>query len=221
MCGRFAFFSSSEVITAVFGLKNTPALKPRFNVAPGQQVFSVRSEGGKLMADQFRWGLVPFWAKDPKVGHQMINARAETVAEKPSYRQALRRRRCLIPADGFYEWQKAINGKQPWFISGSGGALLAFAGLWDEWRDADDTLLRTCTIITAVANEFMTEIHQRMPVIVSSDQYETWLDTEASSTDFERVLTAGSEVELQAWPVSRKVNNPINDQPELIEAVAG
>ena len=173
------------------------------------------------MADQFRWGLVPFWAKDPAVGNRMINARAETVAEKPSYRQALRRRRCLIPADGFYEWQKATQGKQPWFISGSGGALLAFAGLWEEWRDADDTLLRTCTIITTVANEFMTELHQRMPVIVSSDQHETWLNTEASSVDLERVLAAGSEIELQAWPVSRKVNNPINDQPELIEAVVG
>ena len=217
----FAFFSPAEAIAATFGLAAPPDVAQHFNVAPGQDLFSVREEGAARVADVFRWGLVPFWAKDPAIGNRMINARAETVSEKPSYRQAFRRRRCLIPADGFYEWQKTGEGKQPWFIRAKGSGLLAFAGLWEEWARGEDEVMRTCTIITTSANEFMAEMHDRMPVIVPDSRYTDWLGAGTSEAELQEILVAGPAPELTAWKVSRKVNNPVNDEPGLINRVTG
>jgi putative SOS response-associated peptidase YedK len=220
MCGRFAFFSPAEAIAATFGLAAVPDVVQRFNAAPGQDLFSVREEGEVPVADLFRWGLVPFWAKDPAIGNRMINARAETVTEKPSYRQAFRRRRCLIPADGFYEWQKTERGKQPWFISAKDSGLLAFAGLWEEWSAAEGELLRTCTIITTTANEFMADLHDRMPVIVPDAMHSDWLAAGTAKVDLQQILVAGPGRELAAWKVSRAVNNPLNDEAGLIDPIS-
>jgi putative SOS response-associated peptidase YedK len=219
MCGRFVLYSSVGVIDAEFGVAAAELSQSRYNIAPGQEVFCVRSDNEQLTGELLRWGLVPFWAKDPAVGNRMINARAETVDQKPSYRQAFSRRRCLIPADGFYEWVAVEQGKQPWFISSVAGSPLAFAGLWDEWRSADDTLLRSCTIITAGANQFMSELHHRMPVIVAADNRAQWLDDGTDNGQLQQLLAAGQDVELQAWPVSKKVNNPVHDVAELISPI--
>ncbi len=217
MCGRFALFSTEEALAAAFGLEAMPELAGRYNISPSQEILTVRVEQGRMVAEQLRWGLVPFWAKDPAIGQRMINARAETVADKPSFRQALRRRRCLIPADGFFEWKKAADGgKQPWYISAADSHLLAFAGLWEAWQDPDGDLLRTCTIITATANDLMRDLHHRMPVLVAHSDYGTWLNPEASVAETDSLIAMQPHTRLQAWPVSHRVNNPVNDEPELI-----
>jgi putative SOS response-associated peptidase YedK len=222
MCGRFAFFSPEEAIIAAFGVAAAGGLKPRYNIAPSQELLTIRLDEGQMIADQLRWGLVPFWAKDPAIGNRMINARAETLAEKPSFRQALRRRRCLIPANGFFEWKKdpGTNARQPWYISSANSELLAFAGLWEEWQGGDGEELRTCTIVTTAANPFLSELHHRMPLILSKAEYSTWLDLQSAREDVNLLLTGMPTPELQFWPVSRKVNSPLNDEPELIEQVA-
>lgn len=217
MCGRFALFSPAEALQAAFGVADIGELQPRYNIAPTQDVVVIRAGTEGLLVDRLRWGLVPFWAKDPAIGNRMINARAETVAEKPSFRQALRRRRCVVPADGFFEWQKTAAGKQPWYISAADSRVLAFAGLWEEWRGADDATLRTFTIITTVADAFMQTLHHRMPVMLNDATMSTWLDSQAAPADIERMLHA-SAPELDAWPVSRAVNTPLNDSPELLVA---
>ena len=166
MCGRYALHSNPEVVALLFGLSEVPAYQPRYNIAPTTQVLVVR-EGGAAMV---KWGLVPRWAKDPSMGARMNNARAETVAEKPSFREAYRKRRCLIPANGFYEWKLEDGRKQPYYVYPSGGALFAFAGLWEQWHD-----LQTCAVITTEANDKMAAVHERMPVIVSPAEYAAWL----------------------------------------------
>ena len=206
MCGRYALHSNPEVVALLFGLSEVPAYQPRYNIAPTTQVLVVR-EGGAAMV---KWGLVPRWAKDPSMGARMNNARAETVAEKPSFREAYRKRRCLIPANGFYEWKLEDGKKQPYYVHPSGGALFAFAGLWEQWHD-----LQTCAIITTEANDKMAAVHERMPVIVSPAEYAAWL--------------AGGDIPLRACPdsaidirrVSRAVNNARNVLPELIEPEEG
>jgi len=202
MCGRYALHSNPDVVALMFGLSEIPAYTARYNIAPSAQVLIVR----KNEAAMVRWGLVPRWAKDPAIGAKMNNARAESVAEKPSFREAFRKRRCLIPANGFYEWKSEGGRKQPYYIYPSGGALFAFAGLWEQWQD-----LQTCAIITTEANEKMAAVHDRMPVVVSPADYAAWL--------------AGGEIPLRACPgsaidirrVSRAVSNARNDTPALIE----
>jgi len=187
----------------LFGLSEIPAYAPRYNIAPTSQVLIIRQNEAAMV----RWGLVPRWAKDPAIGVKMKNARAESVADKPSFREAYRKRRCLVPANGFYEWKPEGGRKQPYYIHPSGGALFAFAGLWEQWND-----LQTCTVITTDANEKMAQVADRMPVIVSPAEYSTWLD--------------GGEMPLRACPdsaidirrVSRAVNNARNDMPALLEA---
>jgi putative SOS response-associated peptidase YedK len=162
-----------------------------------------------------RWGLVPFWAKDPAIGNRMINARAETVAEKPSYRAAFRHRRCIVLADGFYEWRKEGDAKTPYFISLASGEPFGLAGLWENWKDKDsDASLQTTTLITTAANEFMTSMHHRMPVIVHPDSANDWL---SGAADFLQ-QAANNAPALQAWPVDRRVNNARNEGAELIDA---
>ena len=215
MCGRFAFYSPHEAVGDYFDLPPAEELKPRYNIAPSQTVPLLRKNAvGSRELAMLRWGLVPSWARDPAVGHRMINARAETVAEKPSYRAAFRRRRCAILADGFYEWQAVGSGpKQPWFISTASGGPFLMAGLWEHW-DKGDTPLETCTIITTAASEQMRSVHHRMPVILSAAVLDDWLSVNESGQASE-ILNA-DPVELRLRPVSRAVNNPAHDGPELI-----
>ncbi len=202
--------SNPEVVALLFGLSEVPAHTPRYNIAPSTQVLIVRQNEAAAVASHVRWGLVPRWAKDPAIGVKMKNARAESVAEKPSFREAYRKRRCLIPANGFYEWKPENGLKQPYYIYPSGGALFAFAGLWEQWKD-----LQTCTIITTDANDKMAAIADRMPVIVSPAEYSEWL--------------SGDEISLRACPesaidirrVSRAVNNARLDAPSLLEPDPG
>jgi putative SOS response-associated peptidase YedK len=202
MCGRYALHSSPEVVALAFGLPEIPAFVARYNIAPASQVLAVREGGAAFL----RWGLVPRWAKDPAIGAKMNNARAETVAEKPSFREAFRKRRCLIPANGFYEWKLEAGRKQPYYIHPTGGALFAFAGLWEQWND-----LQTCAVITTEANASMAAVHGRMPVIVPPAEYSTWLSGGGIA------LRACPDAAIAIHRVSRAVNNARNEDPRLIE----
>ena len=218
MCGRFALYTPAEAVVRLFRLDGAPDLSPRYNIAPTQPVVAIRpGEGGGREARMLRWGLVPFWAKDPSIGSRMINARGETVAEKPAFRQAFRRRRCLIPADGFYEWQKVPGGKQPWYISARDEVPLAFAGLWERWdKRGTEAPVETCTIVTTAANATLLPLHDRMPVILGAADWDAWLDDAASSTLLRDLIRPAPDNLLSARPVSRRVNRPVNDGPELI-----
>jgi len=215
MCGRFAFYSPSEATAALFGVATSIEVVPRYNIAPTQFIAAVRrDEQNTPELAMLRWGLVPYWAKDPSIGNRMINARSETVTEKPSFRSAYRKRRCLILADGFYEWRKAADGKTPYFISGADGSPFAFAGLWESWSSKDsDESLESAAIITAAASDFMAQLHQRMPVVIHPDLADRWLDGDPE------LLTEVIEnsPEFQAWPVDRRVNNARNEGAELID----
>ena len=218
MCGRFAFFSPAEAIQKAFGVALPGAPHPSYNIAPTQNVWVIRHDDqGELIADTCRWGLVPFWAKDPAIGNRMINARAETVGEKPAYRQAFARRRCLGLASGFYEWHTDDTGKWPWFIRHASADVFGMAGLWEHW-DGEGSPLQTCTIITAPANEFMSKLHHRMPVIMLAEQMQAWLAETSAKERLSELLLAPQPIELKAWKVSRRVNSPANDTPDLIAA---
>ncbi len=221
MCGRFAFFSPTDALQAAFG--DIPGLnfEPRYNIAPTQNVPVISStESQGRVAALYRWGLIPFWAKDPAIGNRMINARAETLAEKPSFRQAYSRRRCLVLASGFYEWQKQAQGKQPYYISRNDDQPLALAGLWDRWKGGDGEEILSCTIVTTAANEFMQTMHLRMPVCLNSTAIDHWLGPETPRSRLDDIVLGPQRMDLQAWPVSRQVNSPANDSAELIEPVS-
>lgn len=224
MCGRFAFYSPREAVADTFGLDLGPDAgthwQPRFNIAPTQPVVVLRSgESGQPALALLRWGLVPSWAKDPSVGNRMINARAETVTEKPSFRAAFRRRRCVVLADGFYEWQKTGGGSQPHYIRGADGRPFAMAGLWEHW-DKGDRPLETCSIITIAANTAMAAVHHRMPVILEPGDLSIWL-AGSDGQQQQALLQPCADDRLESYPVSRQVNSPRNDGPELIEPAAG
>lgn len=214
MCGRFAFYSPSEATAALFGASGSIDLKPRYNIAPTQDIAAIRETGDGRELTTLRWGLVPFWAKDPSIGNRMINARAETVAEKPAFRAAYRRRRCLVLADGFYEWRKEGTGKTPYLISLASGEPFALAGLWEHWKakESDETI-DSATLITTDANSFMNQLHHRMPVILEPATAERWLAGDEDVLD--EIAEAGPR--LRAWPVDRRVNNARNEGEELIE----
>lgn len=193
---------------------------PRYNIAPTQIVASVIELQGKRLLTGFRWGLVPAWSKDPAIGNRMINARAETILDKPSFKPLLTRKRCLIPADGFYEWKASAGGKQPFHIRRKDGGLFAFAGLWEEWKSPDGSPLQTCTIITVEPNELMAPIHNRMPAILEREDEKVWLDAASNSKDvfaLVSLLRPHSPEKFEAFPVSRAVNSPSSDLPSLIE----
>ncbi|ANO50195.1 SOS response-associated peptidase [Woeseia oceani] len=214
MCGRFAFYSPSEATAALFGVNDALPVEARYNIAPTQYVAAIREDkdnGRQLL--MLRWGLVPFWAKDPSIGNRMINARAETVAEKPSFRAAYKQRRSLILADGFYEWRKEGDGKTPYFISKASGEPLAFAGLWETWQNKDSgETLQSTTIVTTAANDFMQQLHLRMPVVVEPELADAWLQCA------EQALPAAIAAmpRMQAWPVSKAVNNARNEGKQLL-----
>jgi putative SOS response-associated peptidase YedK len=226
MCGRYTSLTSADDIGAYFDVDEVVVtdLGPRFNVAPTDEVYAVAtsSSGGRRLGS-FRWGLVPFWAKDPSVGSRMINARAETILDKPAFRRPLERRRCIIPADGFYEWQ-AIEGRkarQPWYIRRVDGDALAFAGLWESWRPvqgSDEGRIVSCTIITTAANDAVRPVHDRMPVVLPPASWAGWLEpADHDVDDLQRLLVPAPAELFELRPVGDAVGNVRNDGPHLLD----
>jgi putative SOS response-associated peptidase YedK len=224
MCGRFTQHHDADAIIERFGVQHA-LFEPeaRYNIAPTQPVPVVVTEAStrERILDAFQWGLVPHWAKDPSIGNRMINARAETVAEKPAFKSALMRRRCILPSDGFYEWDKTGGTRQPYHFHRRDGNLFGFAGLWDEWQAPDGSPLFTCTILTTSANETVARIHDRMPVILRSPvDEEEWLNPDVHRPDdLLPLLSPYPDAEMEAMPVSRRVNIPANDDADLLSAL--
>lgn len=220
MCGRYAFFSPAEAVKRAFGVRDVPPLEPRYNLAPTQAVPVVRERvPGHRDVALLHWGLVPSWAKEKSIGNRMINARAETLAEKPAYRRAFRDRRCLVLADGWYEWQQRPDGKQPWFIRARDGQPLGLAGLWESWRDpASGETTESCTIVTIDAPGPLADIHHRMPAVVPAEGMAAWLDpTQRDTASLARWLAPPAAGSFSACAVSRRVNDPRHEGPELVE----
>lgn len=225
MCGRFTLALSPEDVAALLNLNaaldEELGLAPSWNVAPGQNVVAAAcpEPGATAAAALFRWGLVPSWVDDPSMGNRLINARSETVAEKSSFREAYRRRRCLVPADGFYEWQRRGKAKQPWIFRVKDEPGFCFAGLWDVWNPPEGgEPLHSCTILTTAANELMAPVHDRMPVIVKGEDQEVWLKAEMGDQRLRDLVAPLSAALMIAHPVSDLVNSPRNDGPECIES---
>jgi putative SOS response-associated peptidase YedK len=218
MCGRFARIMSYGKLKEKYRLKEGTLLKDSYNISPTQSVAAVRATDEHRELVLLRWGLIPSWSKDVKIGYKLINARSETVAEKPSFRSAFKHRRCLIPASAFYEWQKqGSSRKQPFVISMRDGEPFSFAGLWESWTDPQGEVIETCTILTTTANEVMQPIHERMPVIFSPSSEEQWLDPRASGDALRSLLVPYSSEGMEARPVGLWVNNPKNDGPKCLE----
>ncbi len=217
MCGRYTLATPVGALAEMFGVMGPlPEVAPSYNIAPTQEVAAVLADDGARRLEMLRWGLIPSWADDPGIGSRMINARSETVPEKPSFRRAFKERRCLIPADGFYEWQKTNNGKQPFYVRMKDQNPFTFAGLWESWRD-DGSEVRSCTILTTEANELVGEIHPRMPVILAPEDYDLWLDPDVREADPLLPLLAPYPADsMEAYPVSSFVNSPSNDEPSCI-----
>jgi len=219
MCGRFTLFEADKILSKEFGVSGVPPLSPRYNIAPSQPIAAVRTPhtgAGRELA-LLRWGLIPSWSKDPAIGNRLINARAETVQEKPSFRNAFRRHRCLIPANGFYEWQRQEGGKQPFFVRMRDERIFAFAGLWDRWESSDKDVIETCTILTTAANTVLAPIHGRMPVILPQAEYARWLDPALKDPDsLSPLLVPFPPEEMLAIPVSPRVNAPSTDDEKCI-----
>ncbi|MFT5201529.1 MAG: putative SOS response-associated peptidase YedK [Candidatus Aldehydirespiratoraceae bacterium] len=231
MCGRFAATTPPDQLAKYFGAQAPERLieerEANYNVAPTQGVYTVFEDGGVRRLDAFHWGLVPFWAKDPKIGSRMINARAETIAEKNSFKGPFAKRRCIIPADGFYEWKKIVGQKkkQPMYMSRVDREPFAFAGLWEVWKDKNHSdvdgeplELLSCTIITGEPNEKVAEVHDRMPVMLSPDAWDEWLDRDNHDTEALQGLLVPAPAQLiRIHPVSTEVNNVRHNTPALIE----
>jgi putative SOS response-associated peptidase YedK len=223
MCGRFLLSKSPDEIARWFATRNAvPNSPPRFNVAPTNEILAIRFNPatGERSLDALRWGLVPYWAKDLKIGASQINAKAETVAEKPAFREAFKSRRCLIAADGFYEWKKLdARTKQPYAITMKDRGLFGFAGLWERWKDkASGEIVRSCAIITTEPNEVCAPIHDRMPVIVAPEDYGRWLgEEEADPVRLSRMLRPYPAEAMMAFPVDARVGNVKNDDAALME----
>ena len=220
MCGRFTLSQSAEAIASVFQLNQVPTIEPRYNIAPTQPVATVLQTSARERQFQLlRWGLIPAWAKDATMGSRLINARAETVAEKPSFRSAFRHRRCLVIADGFYEWRRQDGKKQPFYFRMQNQQPFAFAGLWEHWQDPKGEAIDSCTILTTEANELLQQIHERMPVILNPKYYDMWLDPTMQIEQLQQLLQPYSSAVMTSYPVSTKVNKPTNDTPELINSL--
>jgi putative SOS response-associated peptidase YedK len=223
MCGRFVGYRKLEELKEFFPIDRCAfEVTANYNVAPSQEVLAIFNYQGENWLEKFHWGLVPFWAKDPAIGNRMINARFDTVAEKPAFKNAFKKRRCLIIADGFYEWKGTRGQKQPMFITVPDKKPLAFAGLWETWnrKDQQNDPYRSCTIITIAACEALRDIHHRMPAILKPELYELWLDPQ--NEDVERlkdILQKGLITDLVSYPVSKQVNSTRNNDPACIEPV--
>lgn len=219
MCGRFTLTIPSDELAAAFPDFVFPEDQgPRYNIAPGQSVLAVPNTAERA-AFLYRWGLIPHWAKDPAIGHRMINARAETLNEKPSFRTPFRRKRCLILADGFFEWRKEDKHKTPYYVRLKQGRPFGMAGLWDTWRSGSGETVRSCTIITTAANDIVAPIHDRMPVILSAADYPLWLSAPetASPEELQQLLhKPGPASSMEAYAVSSVVNSPANESPRCV-----
>lgn len=220
MCGRYTLRFRAETIAETFGVEVPPTLPERFNIAPSQLVLAVREKPGsherKLVA--LKWGLVPFWADDPEIGSRMSNARSETAATKPAFRSSFRARRCLIVADGFYEWQARDGKKQPYYIRLKSGQPFGIAGLWDRWDKQAGEPIESCTILTTDSNEPMMAIHERMPVVIPPESFDTWLNpAEHDVAKLSRLLRPFHPDEMTAYPVSTLVNNAKQDSAKCVE----
>ena len=219
MCGRYTLSTPAGRLAEEFQLDSTVEIPPSYNVAPTQQVAAVIEDEGGRRLEMLRWGLVPSWADDPDIGAHMINARSETAPEKPSFRRAFRGRRCLIAADGFYEWKREDGGKQPYYFRMQDGRPFAFAGLWESWDKGGGELL-TCAILTTRPNSVAKEIHDRMPVILPHDAYNAWLDPDADREELGELMIPYPGDDLETYPVSRFVNSPRNNDERCIEPAA-
>lgn len=224
LCGRFGLTRPERLDAARLGVAALPPLAPRYNIPPGTDILVIRQRSGERRADLLRWGLVPHWASDPSIGNRMINARVESAFEKPAFRAAMQARRCLIPADVFYEWQ-GVPGrkqKQPYAVQRKDGEPFALGGLWEFWRpQAGDEGLATCTILTTRPNDLLAPVHDRMPVIVPEHRYEAWLNPE-SPVEVVRPLLAPFPADLLlAWRITRRVNDPAADDASVLEAEPG
>lgn len=223
MCSRYSLTSPPEAVRSYFGYSNEAMFPPRYNIAPTQPVaIVIEPPGGKRELILVRWGLIPSWVKDPAQYATLINARSETAAEKPSFRGAMRHRRCLVPADGFYEWTGPAKAKVPHLIRPCGGGLVAFAGIYEHWLGADGSEIDTMAILTVGANRTMSAVHDRMPVILEPAHFAAWLDcSSGSAVGLGPLLAPPRDDLLEIIEVSRKVNNPRNEGPELQEPVRG
>jgi len=221
MCGRFALKAPPRSIQEHFHLPETVTLSPRYNIAPSQAIAVVRHLQGNRyrQLDMLRWGLIPGWAKDMKIGYKMINARSETLAQKPSFRTAFKKRRCLIAADGFYEWKHTGKTKQPFYVQLKKGTVFGFAGLWESWNSPDGYCVESCTIITTSPNELVREIHDRMPVILHPEQYDLWLQDSPSIQLLQQLLIPYPPDAMEAFRVNSEVNSPKNDSPTCLVPV--
>jgi putative SOS response-associated peptidase YedK len=211
MCGRFAQRTSPRELARTFGVA-VPEVKARYNIAPTQEVLAVRQQAEARAAVMLRWGLIPAWARDPAIGQKLINARSETVSEKPSFREAFKARRCLVPADGFYEWRREGARKQPYYFQLRDGRPFAFAGLWECWRGADGEPVETCAILTTEANEVLRPVHDRMPVILAPEDYDLWLARRVGNASDVRLLLRPYPAALMtSHPVGRRMNDVRHD----------
>jgi putative SOS response-associated peptidase YedK len=233
MCGRYASSTDADGLVRFFIIDDRdPRARderirydqpPRFNVAPTDPVPAVVRHDGQLVLSTMRWGLVPFWADDPRIGARMINARAETVADRRAFAESFERRRCLLPADGFYEWQRAGGQRLPWFVHRTDGDPMVFAGIWSSWRDPADRTSRlvTCSIITTTANGVLAPVHDRMPVVLDRADWDAWLDPDADLGDLRELLGPAPDAAVTRHRVSTRVNSVRNDDPGLLDPLDG
>jgi putative SOS response-associated peptidase YedK len=212
MCGRYALHASPEVIALQFGLQQPPELKASYNICPGGEILVVTRKGAR----RHRWGLIPHWAKDPSIGNKLANARGESIAERPAFRDAFRQWRCLVPASGFYEWQTIAGHKQPWYLRPTDAPLFGLAGITSLWNG-----VHSVSLITTAANSLMEPIHDRMPVIVAPEDYAAWLDpANREVAELLRFVRPYAAERMEGWPVSTRVNQPQNDEPALLGRTA-
>jgi putative SOS response-associated peptidase YedK len=220
VCGRYTLSTPADLVAELFELDAAPELTPRYNIAPSQEAAVVRKGADGRRLDFLRWGLIPFWAKDAAIGYRTINARSETAATKPAFRAAFRRRRCLVVADGFYEWAKRGEAKQPYHFRMAGGEPMAFAGLWESWNDPDGGPLESFTILTTEANALVARAHPRMPVILPPGSYRSWLSDAVTEPEaVQPLLVPYPAGEMVGFAVDTRVNSPHNDSPECVEPV--
>jgi putative SOS response-associated peptidase YedK len=217
MCGRYAVTTAPEAMRALFRYLERPDFPPRHNVAPTQPVAIVRTAEGNREFALVRWGLIPGWVKDPRGFSLLINARGESVLDKPAFRNAMKRRRCLFPADGFYEWKRDGERKQPWFVRLKSGQPMAFAGLWETWSGPNGEEMETAAIVTTTASRSIAHIHDRMPVIVAPEAFDFWLDPNVDARTAAAVIAPAPDAALEAYEVSSAVNRTANDSPSLLE----
>jgi len=224
MCGRYALTTTAKMLAEEFGINEVSPFLPRYNVAPTQQAPVIRKDGddpGRLAVSMLKWGFIPLWAKDAKIGNSLINARADGVATKPAFRSAFKKRRCIVPISGFYEWQ-VIEGqkvKQPWFIHSADSKVMTLAGLWEWWKPSEGEPVESFTIITTDANDQMRLLHHRMPVILQPEDIDAWLNPDTDTEELPKLLVPAADGVLAMYPVSTRVNSPKNDDPDCIKPV--